>query len=193
MNTVNPSERFRFTAELQQCAADLARDGSDALGRMYDLTATRLLRYALSLTRNQDDAEDVVQAAMVKVALKPRVLASAKFPWAYFLKIVRNEGLDLIQKRQASQGADYLLEGWVAPSRDYEDFEVRQSIRAALDKLPPAQSEVVLLKIWENMTFVEIGEVLGESANTAASRYRYAIGKLSHPLRQVFEDVLYER
>jgi RNA polymerase sigma-70 factor (ECF subfamily) len=70
---------------------------------------------------------------------------------------------------------------------------MRQTIRAALDKLPPAQSEVVVLKIWENMTFVEIGEVLGESANTAASRYRYAIGKLSLPLRRIFEDALHEQ
>lgn len=171
---------------------DLARNGSGALGPMYDLTAARLLRYALALTRNQDDAEDVVQAAMVKVALKPDALSSAKFPWAYFLRIVRNEGLDLIQKRLISQTA-MALDGWVAPCRDFEDYELRQSIRAALDKLPPTQSEVVVLKIWENMTFVEIGEVLGESANTAASRYRYAIGKLSQPLRRIFEDALHEQ
>lgn len=160
---------------------------------MYDLTAPRLLRYAMSLTRNQDDAEDVVQAAMVKVALRPQALAAAKFPWAYFLRIVRNEGLDLIQRRHLLQGSNQLLEGWVAPCCEYENYEVRQSIRAALDKLPPAQSEVVVLKIWENMTFLEIGEVLGESANTAASRYRYAIGKLSLPLRRIFEDVLHEQ
>jgi hypothetical protein len=43
------------------------------------------------------------------------------------------------------------------------------------------------------MTFVEIGEVLGESSNTAASRYRYAIGKLSQSLCQLPRDVLYEK
>jgi RNA polymerase sigma-70 factor (ECF subfamily) len=58
-----------------------------------------------------------------------------------------------------------------------------------LQKLPPAQSEVVVLKIWEGMTFAEIGEVLGESPNTAASRYRYALQKLTHFLQPLADEV----
>ena len=44
--------------------------------------------------------------------------------------------------------------------------------------LPPEQREVVLLKIDGELTFVQIGQVLGVSMNTAASRYRYALEKL---------------
>lgn len=39
------------------------------------------------------------------------------------------------------------------------------------------------------MTFAEIGEVLGQSPNTAASRYRYALQKLSQHLHAVVEEV----
>ena len=73
----------------------------------------------------------------------------------------------------------------------FESLELAESVRHALHKLPPKQSEVVALKIWENMTFVEIGAVLGESPNTAASRYRYALEKLTQHLQPLRDGVLY--
>jgi RNA polymerase sigma-70 factor (ECF subfamily) len=41
-----------------------------------------------------------------------------------------------------------------------------------------AQREVVLMKVYGGLTFVEIAGAMGTSLNTAAARYRYAIGKL---------------
>jgi RNA polymerase sigma-70 factor (ECF subfamily) len=49
----------------------------------------------------------------------------------------------------------------------------------------------LVLKIWEGMTFAEIAEVLGESPNTAASRYRYALQKLSQHLQPLAEEGTY--
>jgi RNA polymerase sigma-70 factor (ECF subfamily) len=47
-----------------------------------------------------------------------------------------------------------------------------------LTALPVEQREVVVMKIWGRLTFPQMGEALGISANTAASRYRYALEKL---------------
>ena len=44
--------------------------------------------------------------------------------------------------------------------------------------MPNEQREVVVMKIWNELTFADIGTVLGISQNTAASRYRYALGAL---------------
>ena len=63
-----------------------------------------------------------------------------------------------------------------------EGADNRRQIREALSRLPDNQCEVVILKIWEGMTFAEIAEVLGKSPNTVASRYRYAMEKLQHQL-----------
>ena len=48
--------------------------------------------------------------------------------------------------------------------------------------LPAEQREVVHLKVFEGMTFQEIADLCGESINTVASRYRYAIEKLRDQL-----------
>ena len=45
----------------------------------------------------------------------------------------------------------------------------------ALARLPVLQREVLVLKIWQELTFDQIGAALGIPPNTAASRYRYAL------------------
>jgi RNA polymerase sigma-70 factor, ECF subfamily len=185
--SLNPLEQSHFPTRVRSCALSLARRGVVALGDLFDAVAPRAVRFAMTITRNQDDAEDALQAAMVRVALHPMALAEAWHPWAYLLKIVRNEALKILRKKRPDQVL--ALVGDVCADMVVEDSESRQLVRAALQKLPPTQSEVVVLKIWEGMTFAEIGEVLGESPNTAASRYRYALQKLTHFLQPLADEV----
>ena len=56
--------------------------------------------------------------------------------------------------------------------------ESRELIENALKELPGKFSEVIVLKIWGEQTFAEVGEQLEISQNTAASRYRYGLEAL---------------
>ena len=47
-----------------------------------------------------------------------------------------------------------------------------------LGELPVPQREVIVLKLWHEYTFEEIGELLEVSPHTAAGRYRYGLEKL---------------
>ena len=182
----------QFSNRIRRCAHELGRRGVSALGPLYDLAAPRVFRYALTLTRNRQDAEDTVQAAMVRLALNSKRLAEARHPWAYFLKVVRNEALGIIGRRKPSQ----LFSDVAAEARlDVTGFggdDLKETVRLALRKLPTRQAEVVVLKIWEGMTFAEIGEILGQSPNTVASRYRYALRKLTRQLQPLADEVLYD-
>jgi len=171
---------------VRDCALQLAQTGVGALGDLFDLTASRSLRFAATLTRNQHDAEDAVQAAMVRVALHPGKLARADHPWAYLLRIVRNEALKINLKRRNDQVLTLMNEQGDEPALDLAD--ARRFVQKAVEQLPAAQSEVVVLKVWEGLTFAEIAEVLGESPNTAASRYRYALQKLTLTLQPLVEE-----
>ncbi|MGE5191598.1 MAG: RNA polymerase sigma factor [Deltaproteobacteria bacterium] len=183
------SEETHFSARVRNCAIGLQRKGETALAELFDLVAPRSVRYARALTHNQDDAEDALQAAFVRVALYPRALAEADRPWAYLLRIVRNEALKMIQKKRGDEHQSQAAEAWIEDASI--DFDARQLVQQSLEKLPSSQSEVVLLKIWEGMTFAEIAEVLGESPNTAASRYRYALQKLAQYLQPLAEEARY--
>jgi RNA polymerase sigma-70 factor (ECF subfamily) len=54
----------------------------------------------------------------------------------------------------------------------------RELVNRALEELPEEQREVVVMKLWGGLTFAEIGEAVGVPANTAATRYRYALEKM---------------
>jgi RNA polymerase sigma-70 factor (ECF subfamily) len=70
------------------------------LAELYDLTAERLLRFAITITRNQHDAEDVVQGALVATVARPIVVVTATEPWHYWLRMVRNESLMILRKKK---------------------------------------------------------------------------------------------
>ena len=51
-------------------------------------------------------------------------------------------------------------------------------------ELPAEQREVVVMKVWGEMTLEEMAQVLEIPVNTVASRYRYALGKLRELLQR---------
>ncbi len=186
---VDTHESSEFADRVRFCAERLAEQGVCALGGLYDATASRLVRYASTLTRQRDDAEDAVQAALVRIALRPGLLARARYPWAYLLKITRNEALNIVRRRRPMRSLTRPDARIWSDAPPHGQEEIHQLVRLAMRKLPSTQAEVVVLKIWEEMTFAEIGDILGQSPNTAASRYRYALQKLSQHLHGVAQEV----
>jgi RNA polymerase sigma-70 factor (ECF subfamily) len=183
----------QLAAQVSQLCSQLAEGDESALARLFDLTAARLVRYAEMLSGRREDAEDALQVAMIKLAQNPERLASADQPWAYFVRMVRNETLKLGESRRSRSKLVELLWSWASKPKFWSlpDDDWREQVQAAVKRLPPEQAEVVVLKIWEELTFAEIAEVLGESLNTAASRYRYALEKLSRSLQPLAEEVLH--
>ena len=178
----NPNE---YSDRVRQCAASISESGSAALSGLYDLTATRLVRLATTITRNQHDAEDAVGAALVRVADDVHLLLRADHPWAYLLRMVRNEALLILRRKKRWNFIDNISDLLTRRTVDQlEQEDTHRAIWLALRNLPAEQSEVVVLKIWEELTFVEIGEVLSVPPATAASRYRYALEKLEAQLRR---------
>ncbi len=190
MSSETPSQ---LATQVSQLCSQLAEGDESALERLFDLTAARLVRYAEMLSGRREDAEDALQVAMIKLAQNPERLASADQPWAYFVRMVRNETLKLGESRRSRSKLVELLRSWASKPKFWflPDDDWREQVQAAVKRLPPEQAEVVVLKIWEEMTFAEIAEVLGETLNTTASRYRYALEKLSRSLQPLAEEVLH--
>jgi len=172
-----------FSEQVTICVERLTESGIAALGGLFDLTSQRLVRYATTITRNQHDAEDAVQAALVQVARSTRKFCRAEQPWPYLLRMVRNEALLIARRKKRWTLAGSLSD--LLTRRLVDELEMEETYRAvwsALRSLPTAQTEVVVLRIWEEMTFAQIAEVLELSPDTVASRYRYAMQKLTHKL-----------
>jgi len=172
-----------FSARVRVFADRMSQEGVAALGGLFDLTSQRLVRYATAITRNQHDAEDAVQTSLTKVACQPHLLRAADRPWSYLLQIVRNEALQNLRKQKRvslfANLSDLLTRCRVD---ELEQEDTHRAVWRAIRQLPSEQAEVVVLKIWEEMTLAQIADVLEISPGTVASRYRYAMEKLSNIL-----------
>lgn len=174
-----------FSDQVRQCAKHLVDVGDHGLSGLFNLTATRLVRLATSVTRNQHDAEDAVQTVLVRVAAQPQKLNAADEPWHYLLRMVRNQSLLILRQRKTSIPLDTLSDLNIRVTVDEtEQAESHRAVWLALRQLPVQQREVVVLKIWEMLTFAAIGQVLDINPSTAASRYRYALEKLAKHLNR---------
>jgi len=167
----------------------LTKNPCGALETMFDLTAQRLVRLAMTVTGTQQDAEDALQAAFSRIAAKPGLLAKADLPWPYLIRTVRNEALRIVQKRRHSRlGKIDRAKVQQSVEEVFQQEETAEHVRRILATLPAAQYEVVILKHWEDLTFAEIAEALGKSQNTVASRYRYAMEKLQRSLEPLVRE-----
>ena len=139
--------------------------------------APGLVLFARQWTRSAADAEDVVQEAFVKFWRRSHDITNRGLLYA----TVRSVALDLIRRdtRRARREATALsdVEQSVQPEFHVED-DAQRALVAALDLLPTEQREVLVMKVWNDLTFAEIANALGISQNTAASRYRYALTAL---------------
>ena len=136
-----------------------------------------LVLFARQFVRTSADAEDIVQDAFVRFWRKQHSIENRALLYA----TVRSVALDLLRRdarrarREASASLE--MEHTTAPQFDFDDGSQR-ALAAAIDLLPAEQREVLVMKIWNELTFADIGAVLGISQNTAASRYRYALAAL---------------
>jgi RNA polymerase sigma-70 factor (ECF subfamily) len=136
-----------------------------------------LLLFARQWVRSPADAEDIVQEAFVKFWRRNHRIDNRALLYA----TVRSIALDLIRRdsRRARREAEAFsdAEQSIEPQFELGD-ESQRALAAAVDRLPHEQREVLIMKIWNELTFAEIATALGISNNTAASRYRYALNAL---------------
>ncbi|HEY2123945.1 MAG TPA: sigma-70 family RNA polymerase sigma factor [Chthoniobacterales bacterium] len=143
--------------------------------------APGLLLFARQWVRSAADAEDIVQEAFVRFWRQNRDVANRGLLYA----TVRSVALDLIRRdsRRARREAEAYSDVPQAIEPQFEGADDSSLLLAgAINRLPHEQREVLVMKIWNDLTFAEIAEGLGISPNTAASRYRYALASLKKDL-----------
>lgn len=144
--------------------------------------APKLVLFARQWVPSFADAEDVVQNAFVRFWRHRPDAQPEHYPLLY--AAVRTAALDYIrgsERRMRRENDDRATPaGHDEPFFDttIEQRERAEAIQTALQRLPEAQREVLVLRIWGDLTFAQIAETLDESINTVASRYRYAVQAL---------------
>lgn len=185
--------------ELIRAAQKGDRSAFDALVRRYDRS---VLRLALHMLGNEQDAQDVHQDAFIKAY---RHLSNFRFECSFYTwlyRIVTNLCLDQLRRRKsrreepataldaAGDEMDLLANLTDArasanPARELERKNMNAAIQSALDELTPRERTVFELKHYQGLKLRTIGEMLSTTEETAKNTLFRATRKLRARLADV--------
>ncbi|HXS13482.1 MAG TPA: sigma-70 family RNA polymerase sigma factor [Acidobacteriaceae bacterium] len=185
--------------ELIRAAQKGDRSAFDALVRRYDRS---VLRLALHMLGNEQDAQDVHQEAFIKAY---RHLSNFRFECSFYTwlyRIVTNLCLDQLRRRKsrredpstvmdaAGEEMDLMANlqderATANPARELDRKNMNAAIQSALDSLTPRERTVFELKHYQGLKLRTIGEMLSTTEETAKNTLFRATRKLRAKLVDV--------
>jgi RNA polymerase sigma-70 factor (ECF subfamily) len=185
--------------------ARLRRRDTEALEILMERHAARVYRVAFGITRNDADAEEVVQDVFLSLFEKIAAFEERAALGTWLYRVATNSALlrrrgkrielevsledQLPTFREDGHRAgerSFLLADWSASAEDgVESGETQALVRRAIDMLPPHYRAVVLLRDVEELSNEETAEILGEPVSSVKSRLHRARMALREQLTHV--------
>ena len=174
-------------------------DDREAFRELVERYQHRVVRIALGMLHDPEDAQEVAQEAFTKVftSIKNFKEEASFYTWLY--RIVYNLSIDRKRQKSRQPQPDYkgdsadnetdpieLLPADTStdPYERTSDKELGALIQTALEELTPAHKAVILLRIVEGLSYEEISHILQCSRGTVMSRLHYARKRLQIILQQ---------
>ncbi len=167
---------------------DRARNGdSEAMDELVRRHHASAFRVALGVLREEDGAADATQDAFLKAFRALGTFRGDASFKTWLLTIVTNEARGLLRRRGRRKELDLEAAGPVV-SLDESAEDALQSaqeaerIRALLEELPEKQRRAVTLRVFEGMSFREVGALIGSSEGAARVNYHHGIRRIREML-----------
>jgi RNA polymerase sigma-70 factor, ECF subfamily len=170
-------------AEAKVGVGEKPKDAQALLAEWYDHYAAPVYRLLLAILGKESDAQDALSEVFLNLAR--RNLRLIKEPRFYLLAAARNSARSILRKQKRENLAEAWDHFFTSDSLSPEKLLLAQQVEAALLALPAEQREVIVLKVYEELSFREIARLTHTRLNTVASRYRYAAEKLRRLLEEV--------
>lgn len=163
--------------ELKELFIEIKNNNKIAFEKLYNKYNKTVYGIAFSILKNKPDSEDVVQTVFTKIyTLEKDKLPKDKIgSWLY--SVTKNETLLLLRKKDNNVNLEDIYSIKDENNEIYK-FISQDSYNRLINSLNPKEQEVVSLKLLSDLTFKEIGNLLGESTNTVKWRYYKAIHTL---------------
>ena len=169
------SQELNDRCDAAVCA--LSAGDNDALSTIYDLMARQIYVTAYAITANHADAEDALQDTIlqiVKYAPSYRAGTSAR---AWMLTLARHRAVDIVRRRKS---IIHIEDEQLASIADPNDSTEIASVWELLNALKEQERQLVILRLYDELSYAEIARVMGISVAAAEKRYQRALKKLKN-------------
>ena len=166
---------------LQIKLVNAAKSGDlECFGKLCENYYSTLVAIAYSVLGDHHLAEDATQAAFAKaITALPKLKDGDKFaPW--LARICRNIATDMIKKKARQYPTDDLSQVQAFSEQD----EITPLVRRAIAKLASDEKEIICLRYYDQMSYQQMGEILGLSSPAINGRLKHAKQKMAEYLKR---------
>ena len=170
--------------KLETQIKQIANGDLQAMEPVYNRTKAAVYGLALSIVRNSQDAEDIMQETYIRVYEAATTYRPQGKPMAWLLRIARNLSLDRVRSNPAKELS--LEEDWILDERsDFSESSLDKLVlKTVLSELAEDERQIVMLHSVERFKHREIADIMGIPLGTALSKYHRSLSKLKKMLEE---------
>lgn len=186
---------FKMATDQELIETFQSKKSEVAIAELVNRYKKNIFTTILMKVKDRHVAEDLFQEAFIKIVntiLAGKYTEHGKFlPWA--TRIANNLCIDYFRKNKQSNRVsskdnlewfEYICIDYRNAETDMEQMQTANQVLHLLDRLPEVQRDVIMLRIYADLSFKEIADLTNVGINTALGRMRYGLSNL----RKIIEE-----
>ena len=167
--------------KIAELARAFAEGDKDAFGKLYEIYVKPIYNFIYYKTHHRESAEEITSEVFLKAYKSAADYNSAKGTFqAWIYKIARNSVIDHYRAARPSLNID---DAWDLGSnedilKDVENKIILKKVQDYISKLPLSQRDIIIMRIWQGLSYDEISEIVGKSEANCKMIFSRAINKL---------------
>ncbi len=152
---------------------------------LYDFYVEKIYKYIFFKVKHQQNTEDLVSTVFLKaVSNLKKFNPENNYFSAWLYKIAKNVIADHYRFKREESGLDDIwgLKADNNTEKDIENLEKKEVIKKALKKLKADQREVVILRVWHELSYREISQIIKKKEANAKMIFCRAVKNLKHEI-----------
>ena len=162
----------------------IATGDDNAFTKLYYASYKQLYGFLLSLTKNKEDAEDLLQDTYIKIRNGSQLYKKQGTPMTWMCAIAKNQYLDFVRKYGKNRSVDfgevenYISEGMEESRDDTKKVKNKMLLETAFGILGEEEITIVVLHMINGLKHREIAELTGLTLSTVLSKYNRSLKKM---------------
>ncbi|MDD3284733.1 MAG: sigma-70 family RNA polymerase sigma factor [Patescibacteria group bacterium] len=163
-----------------------AKNGnSDAFGNLYDIYIEKIYNFIYYKTYHKETAEDITSSTFLKVFTKLNTFNENKSSFSTWIyTIARNTVIDYFRTQKNNFDIEDI---WDLSNDENIDIDVEnriqlEKLREYLKKIDKEKREIIILRVWEGLSYKEISEIIGKTEDNCKMTFSRVIRQLRNDM-----------
>ena len=168
----------------------IAHGDDAAFTELYYASYRQIYGFLLALTKNKEDAEDLLQNTYIRIRNGSHLYRKQGTPMTWMCAVAKNQFLDFVRKKSKGVSVDfdevekYVSEGLGTGVKQHKDVENEMVLEKAFEILNKQERTIVVLHMIDGLKHREISKITGIPLSTVLSKYNRSLKKLREFIKE---------